>query len=718
MSKDLSKNRHIFALKGKNVDELRALASKYISDYSINGAESREILEQQLSSEAYRNKKLMLDLKKTSIKIKASFFFMAISSLKEFKNDNKLMYRLRQIAIELNTIITRKGGKYPTYKDFTINSCEVDKNNSVFIEFSWAKINWYWNWNPLNRLNKYEFNYGFCLLNLKEKKAVISCHTIDERDYLNKIVESVFEIKLSPIKLTKPLLNQIGDFTKVKKAGYFLANSDQDFPSNVEYSDEYLSKKKNATLLEASNTVIRTHSYYHIPINDITEQGVGVTSSTGKLWIPREIPIASIREYCIALLAKISDQMKEMENQGHLDQLLETLDIYNQPQIRLIKNKKIKNQICLLLVELVNMLKNEEKDRVLKVNAEFFTIMVPKYFNYPRLILNDPKDNTIAFWTDESKITQFISVKKNKDSYSLNGYPSGEVIDINKLYHPISLNTIEITDINDALELIPTKQLVDTLVDTINNISEQINLERIERLPFYIFNSVIYLKDDRVYPSATQEIRKDEIAPEEINSFRDIFKHKLNVKEIKKYEDTVLKLKEKCNFMSDDKCITCNRDRDYICLRSLVGNFLREVRILGHKSIELSDLQGMISVDKKFVRTYGFSKIRSASAGLTLRNEGATLLSQFVAHFDKIDFQIASIISHSTINEDLIERLRYLCSLKNKSLLIIDKQILARMYCDLDDKLRLEGQDINIMLKNSYQKKKNIRKLKNAKTIS
>ena len=108
---------------------------------------------------------------------------------------------------------------------------------------------------------------------------MITCHTLKERDHLVKSLCDTYPITLSALVLTKPVLNQIGSFDRVKKASYFIPDRSSNIPSNITYADENLSVIPTARTEEENPRSVRRYSFYRIPVTSVNEQGVGATLS-------------------------------------------------------------------------------------------------------------------------------------------------------------------------------------------------------------------------------------------------------------------------------------------------------------------------------------------------------------------------------------------------------------------------------------------------------
>jgi hypothetical protein len=101
---------------------------------------------------------------------------------------------------------------------------------------------------------------------------------------------------------------------------------------------------------------------------------------------------------------------------------------------------------------------------------------------------------------------------------------------------------------------------------------------------------------------------------------------------------------------------------------------------------------------------FSFAKLApTEKAGLTARNDnGAILLSQVIGQVDKTAFSVAVIISPSTVNEDLRERLSLVCGIFGKKLLVLDYPVLAQLWQEFQIHVApFEKLDVSLMLKNS-----------------
>jgi len=161
--------------------------------------------------------------------------------------------------------------------------------------------------------------------------------------------------------------------------------------------------------------------------------------------------------------------------------------------------------------------------------------------------------------------------------------------------------------------------------------------------------------------------------------------------------------------MSDGECSLCVDKRQYLCLRSLVARYsvAPSSKLFAHKGIELSDIQCQLSLDDRRLTVFGFAKLGAnrGQGSLTARNHsGAVLLSQVLGQIDKVTFDTVLILSPSTINEDLQERLKLVCSVFNKRLLILDRRILMKMLAHFQEQAGFDNLDVAALYKRSWSK--------------
>lgn len=90
-----------------------------------------------------------------------------------------------------------------------------------------------------------------------------------------------------------------------------------------------------------------------------------------------------------------------------------------------------------------------------------------------------------------------------------------------------------------------------------------------------------------------------------------------------------------------------------------------------------------------------------------------------IGQLDKPSFQVAVVISPSTVNEDLRDRLSLVCGTFGKKLLILDYPALAQLWQEFQNHVApFEELDVAQMLKNSKAPKSGKSARKTTKNVS
>jgi len=698
-----------FKLKGKSTTELKDLLREYSTlDEKVIGTMSQGDLIGELQKISFENKKLSELIDSSKISVKPSFYLLYL----EEDNDSTTKLNLKNLFKHLERYNNEQlsESKNPAIKSFKLIDYRKISDSTIELQFTWLKIYWYLN-HKLDIDKIYEANFGFVIIDFESKKAIITCHTLYERDFLIKVLSSTFNIKLHQLVLTRPLLELIGNFDNLKKARYFVDKTNKNVPENITYADANLSSIKIAIEQEKNPDSIRKESFYRIPLGDIMEQGIGVTSDSGKLWIPRKLTIDEIQDYALALLQRISRTLDDLANDGEYKIVIDSMGLTKLEEFQQIKNLKFRNEIYRLFIALTNMLIKKEVEHNFSPNIEFINSAYPNYFNYPRLLLHDEEQEVNSFYYKNNYCQ--LNINNEKGEFKIKLHPTNEELD--SFEHPITKRTIQKSDLNIPfqLEFIPTEKITDIILRGFEYCSKQIpELKNITNIPFKIINNTIKLNINRALNLIPETNIFRQIKNDEIIEFKRLMEQEIDIDK-RNYLDKIINLLgEQCKKPTDQKCQDCVDYFESICLRSLAGKYYKSCFILTHKGIELSDIQGEFSTNTKLLISYGFAKNPSSMTGnLTARNKnGAILIAQILNQIDKTDFDTVVIITAAILNEDIINRIKKLCEVFNKNLVILDKKFFRKALNQFEVDCDYENREIEKIYKNSNDKLKKLLK--------
>ena len=687
-----------FSLRGRQIEELRDLGRRYLAmeETEINAADRTQLIA-ELSKAAVDDEKLSRDLRKSSISLKPSFYLMRFSE--------DLTISAESARVRLEKYLQQHS---PYLKHLEIQLVREPKPRTLEVLLTWESSLTYWA--PSFALKQVQqLKFGFVEIEFKLKKAILCCHTLKEREEITEVLKAAFGVSLTPIILTQKLLEQIGTFDHVKRALYVIGEPDAVTPTNITYADNNLAARSLARQEEDNPRSQRQQSFYRIPItNPLIEEGVGATSDSGKLWIPKETPVETVRAYCFALLKKVTGTLDEMNEDDDIESILSTFDFETMPDLAGADPLTFRKAIAQLLREVILMLSRKEKQRAYTLPFEIARYGAPFFFLHPRLRLSDPNSDEVAYWVDESNASPQVAVGGTEQNPSIRSYPGKVPIDVENLVHPITGSRISLTHFIDQLDLIPNEQFLKLLRGTVKVVADQVPiLKDVNAVFFRLSAGLILLDINRAFGElGTKPIL---IRPEEIPELRaPIDKHAITSAKRTFLTAKLIALGEKCKHMSDDNCRTCVQDQKTICLRSLVGRYVKGPEILAHKGIELCDMKCRATVGGKDRRMWGFAKLSiHKTDGLTAVNKaGAVLLAQILGQIDKTPFQTVLVISPSVINQNFAERAEVLCAAFGKELCILNNDDLARLLVDFEEQAKFDKIDLDAIYRRSRSKPK------------
>jgi hypothetical protein len=411
--------------------------------------------------------------------------------------------------------------------------------------------------------------------------------------------------------------------------------------------------------------------------------------------VPRAIPLPTIKQFARELLARIAETLDDMTDRGDLDAVVRTLSVTDLPEMRALGRVDVRNDVWNLFVQLVNMLNMHQAERAY-TPTPIMAAQYPSLWSSVRLRVNDEETNEAAYWRSRVGTSQMVQVQiRGDDDTSVIDTATGLPLDTTNLEHPITGRRVTLGNPLLSLELIPSPRLVKTLLQAAQHASHQVaSMRGVVDLPFRIVAGVLRLNLDRALRLTPAAQRSVEIALDTVRELRTPLLQSVATGDRDRLLNRLKKLGEKCKSMADERCATCVSDRRFLCLRSLVGSHPRNLLLLAHKGIELSDMQGTVNVQGDDARVWFFAKMAKGSSGLTVKNNnGAILLAQVVGQIDK-QFDVVGVISPSTINEDLRERLATICSAFGKRLLFLDLDPLERLLQYFEEQAGFESLDV------------------------
>jgi hypothetical protein len=398
-----------------------------------------------------------------------------------------------------------------------------------------------------------------------------------------------------------------------------------------------------------------------------------------------------------------------MARNDEIEGVLATYKFDEMPDLAGADPLLFRNSIVGLLQALIIMLSRREAERPYTVPIELAQYGAPLFFLQPALRLADPGSGDVALWSDRRYRSPQVRISGSDGRLVVRSFPGNDIIDLSDVEHPISGARVDLDDILANLDLVPTEQFIKVAQDAVRSVAQQVpKLRGVSNISFVISGRRIVVDVQRAFgefSAPTVLLRPTDI----VELAAPLNRHTVTPAKRSAVQATLRTLGEKCKHMSDVNCQTCLNDRQWLCLRSLLGRYFRNAEILAHKGIELSDMSCWGTVGTQERRMWAFAKLPSGKkgVGLTLRNKpGAILMAQVFGQIDRTTFRTVLIISPDIINQDFQERAEVLCAAFGKEICFLNADDLGRMLMDFEEQAAFDGLDVPTVYKRSRTAKR------------
>lgn len=283
----------------------------------------------------------------------------------------------------------------------------------------------------------------------------------------------------------------------------------------------------------------------------LVEEGVGATSESGKLWIPKEIPLQAVRDYCTALLGRVSGTLDKLIKSDEIEAVLSTYKFDELPGVSDADPLAFREALADLLRTLIIMLSRKEEERAYTLPFALAYYAAPRFFFHPRLRLVDDTTGELGFWMDAATDSPQVKLTGTAAEIRLKSYPGDRPIDVENLQHPITGAAISLSDVLEAVEFVPNESLLKIVRDTVHRIAEQLpKLKNVKEVAFRLTGKAIILDIKRAFGELASHPTL--ITTSDIAELQPVIQRQVvSKKDRESVQARLLQLGEKCAHMSD-----------------------------------------------------------------------------------------------------------------------------------------------------------------------
>ena len=199
----------------------------------------------------------------------------------------------------------------------------------------------------------YELKFGFLWINFDQRFVSISIPTESLVGTIAKTIERAFECFVSPVNITKKIVNSV--FSKESMKRTTLSNPDPDSgkPGKVTLADSDLGNKVGQlTEFEGYDS---PSSVYQEAIDEDGDffSTLGVNNDKGKIYLTRQLKASEMRRWGIWRIGQIMNHINSIQENGEIDEKFESFGLDEDPELVAFTTSNDEKKVILEVIKAV-----------------------------------------------------------------------------------------------------------------------------------------------------------------------------------------------------------------------------------------------------------------------------------------------------------------------------------------------------------------------------
>lgn len=504
----------------------------------------------------------------------------------------------------------------------------------------------------------YELKDTFVWINIKDGYMAIKNTANTVINILKSVFSKVYNTRISTIRLTKQMINEVFGENKMRKGTFYKPNANEKEAEKVTIADTRLAEKPNVR--EAYKGYDLTSSALEEQIGEDLISTLGINCKQGKIYLTKNLAASDFRAWSVKRIKDIIAYMnganlEEFANfrvQNVMDNSL--CKSYTENQKKIIE-KIIFSLYCAKKYDLDSFMVESTITEIVEKCDKFFTV---------RLVYECDECGEICIARcSECGSANLILNKKKVLICSECGKTQEAVYNVQcEQGHDTSFVGLE-----RVVELQPTLALIDTCKEILK---DYFGLELYENEFFYIHDgNLVIIKNDNkgqlLNIHEADELKK--ICDVEISADeRDVLIERFRA------------IKEKCRKHGNKWCNQCNYT-DQVCIMKLFSIF--DFRPSPHQNSEFGDVNFQIKMGGEKLRIVGIAKSKVGKQDtLTVSTAiGREMIQQVLSmsHDERVD--IIAPICPMRFHPQLVAEIEYIARKTGKKAMVIDDEFMIRL---------------------------------------
>lgn len=517
----------------------------------------------------------------------------------------------------------------------------------------------------------YELKDCFVWINIEDMFIAIKNAPNKITICLKNCFGHIYNTRISNIKLTKRVINDVFGDDNMRKGTYFNPNASDSEAQKVTISDPNLSEK--IAVRRAFEGYDITNTYIKETINDDLDSTLGINCKQGKIYLTKNLNATNFRDWSIRRIRDIVDYLKTSDISADFDifraENIMDDDIWKDFSV-------VQKEMLEKIIYVIYKHKKDPKS-INNIELDFIEMYTQLYKHFYREIVFDCDDcEEMSF--GYCKSCGSSQLKCTKDG-TIICEECGEIQKDSYEFTCEEGHDNAFGDLESCIILRPTYRVLDN-IRTILQVRFDIDFN-ISKETFYIQGNFInFVGENQEYTIQCSEVK--ELSP--------IMNVEVDGKERERLLDEFTSdIKEKCSKSTNKNCNNCDSDEKRFCIMKMFTVF--DFRPSPHQNNEFGDVNFEITYKGEKMTLVGIAKSRNSKGDVLNLSDNSTreMLQQLLTMTRDKRVGVIALICPMRFHPQLVKEIQYISKLTKVRVLFFDDDFMIRLlayYRKLNEK--------------------------------
>ncbi|MBP1937314.1 hypothetical protein [Paenibacillus sediminis] len=510
----------------------------------------------------------------------------------------------------------------------------------------------------------FELQYGFLWIDFDKRFLSVSMPADSLVGHVTKAVELAFDCFVTPINITKSVMNSVFNTESMKRTTFSKADPTSSKPDKVTVTDSNLGSKLDQ--LKEYEDYESPSSVFEEAIDEDGEfsSTLGVNCDKGKIYLTRQLRASQMRNWGLWRIGQLIGRINSIYDNGEIDELFESFGLEEDVDLADFAYGKDEKAAIIQVMKAIVTCKKKKIDSF-RLTEQIPEKLVSALKKHALLMRYQPYCEDCGHHADVTcqscGKTQLLEITSRKGknpvvacSFCLEHLAEDQV-------RCLMNHKIRVDSWYDGVVLVPKPSLTELLQKLINKYFHTVGFSVTEE-SFHIHKNTVHY--------AGRQVTKVVYKIQELEQFKQVCERKITQKRRDELAEVLSLLKEKCSKHSLEGCAACQKEKSVRCVMKSFVTFT-DHKLHPHHGQEFGDVAFTIKMldmdDAVFVgiaKSYEKKPINMSS------DKGREMLQQFVDKCGDTSVHVLGLIVAGELDQGLTARLVELARLYGKKVVM------------------------------------------------